>query len=296
MLTLRRELSSTSREFLSPILYHSLTELFKNFMPYCRFDRNNTGLLSAEDFRSMWREASQREAAKKKEEEELLPSFQQSDQLFEAGIVFSKFGDENGMMDKESFERLIREYPQILAAKRASSSSPSSSSPSPFIPAAQPPLPPAEASSVPTEIITGLFLTHYDETAGVPITRSAAEHHKRMGNVVIPLTESYKTRYDKLRHQLTGKLLPRREHLLQLRRQLHNSSVEVSAVRRNIERETQLDAEQILDRLRSAESLRQSAIKHQVSLYPFRTYYTVCIVIIAFSVIDSESGRGAGEH
>ncbi len=51
---------------------------------------------------------------------------------------------------------------------------------------------------------------------------------------------------------------------IQVRRQLQGSSVEVAAARKGIERETLSDCEQILDRLRGAESMRQSAIKHQV--------------------------------
>lgn len=58
--------------------------------------------------------------------------------------------------------------------------------------------------------------------------------------------------------------MPKREHLLQLRRTLQSISIEVDATRRNIERETQTDAEQIIERVRSLESMRQSAIKHEV--------------------------------
>lgn len=104
-----------------------------------------------------------------------------------------------------------------------------------------------------------------------------------MGNLVTPLLEAYRTRYDRLRSLLTGihpqirvfflhkviilspgKLLPKREHLLQLRRQLSDISEEVAASRRAIEKETLKDVEGIMERLRSVESLRQSSIHHQV--------------------------------
>jgi hypothetical protein len=64
--------------------------------------------------------------------------------------------------------------------------------------------------------------------------------------------------------QLTARLLPKREHLLQIRRQLGNTSAEVAATKQSIERETLLDGEQIIERLRTVESMRQSAIKHQI--------------------------------
>ena len=85
-----------------------------------------------------------------------------------------------------------------------------------------------------------------------------------MGNTVTPLIESYRARYDRLRALLTSKLLPKREHLIQLRRQLQNTSTDVSAKKNSIEKETLSDSEEILDRLRTVESMRQSNIKHQV--------------------------------
>jgi hypothetical protein len=116
----------------------------------------------------------------------------------------------------------------------------------------------------PFEITTGRLLTHYDETAGIALPSSAVESHQVMGNTVLPLVESYKTRYERLRALMTAKLFPRREHLLQLRRQLLNTSTEVEAVRKGIERETMKDAEQIIERLRAVESMRQSSITLQV--------------------------------
>jgi hypothetical protein len=117
---------------------------------------------------------------------------------------------------------------------------------------------------LPAELVTNRVLTHFDETAGVAIARWEVDQHKGLGNVVVPLQDAYKTRYERLRSVVTGKLMPKREYLLQLRRNLQSTSVEVDATRRNIERETQTDAEQIIERLRSLESFRQSAIKHEV--------------------------------
>ena len=120
------------------------------------------------------------------------------------------------------------------------------------------------SAQLPTEVVSGRLLTHFDETAGVAIPRTSVEEHRKMGNTVTPLIESYRARYDRLRALLTSKLLPKREHLIQLRRQLQNTSGEVSAKKNSIEKETISDGEEILERLRTVESMRQSNIKHQM--------------------------------
>lgn len=51
--------------------------------------------------------------------------------------------------------------------------------------------------------------------------------------------------------------MPVRERLLQLRRRLHGRGEELRAARAAIERETLADAEAIVERLRSAETLKQ---------------------------------------
>lgn len=164
---------------------------------------------------------------------------------FEAGQIFSKYDlDKDGKLDKQEFTQMIRQNPEILNGSLDRISN--------------------KVGNVPTELISNRVLTHFDETAGVAISRWEVDQHKTMGNIVVPLTDAYKTRYDKLRAILTSKLLPKREHLLQLRRQLQSCSIEVDARRRGIERETLTDTESILERLRSVESMRQAAIKHQV--------------------------------
>lgn len=165
---------------------------------------------------------------------------------FEAGQIFSKFDtDHDGKLDKHEFTELIRQNPELLMAPNELTRN-------------------RVTGMIPTEIVSNRVLTHFDETAGVAISRWEVDQHRNMGNIVTPLVDAYKVRYDKLRSLLTGKLLPKREHLLQLRRQLQNISIEVDAKRRSIERETLTDTEQILERLRAVESMRQSSIKHQV--------------------------------
>lgn len=160
---------------------------------------------------------------------------------FEAGSVFAKYDlDGDGKLDKHEFTQLVKEHPNIIQQPNSLN------------------------GQFPMEMISHRLLTHFDETAGVAIPRSEIEQHRNLGSTVTPLIDAYKTRYDRLRILLTGKLLPKREHLLQLRRQLQHLSTEVDATRRGIERETLTDTEQILERLRGVESMRQSSIKHQV--------------------------------
>ena len=178
--------------------------------------------------------------------------------------MFSKLEvDSDGKVNKIDFENILRDLPEILKPGYDGAHQSGSD------------VPVEKEYLLPMEVISGRLLTHYDETAGVALPKTAVEQHRRLGNTVLPLPESYRSRYDRLRSLLTAKLFPRREHLLQLRRQLQNCSTEVEASKRAIERETLSDAEQILERLRSIEAMRQSSIKHQVDIS--RTFYTTVL-------------------
>jgi hypothetical protein len=173
---------------------------------------------------------------------------------FEAGQIFSKYDyDGDGKLNKQEFTELVRQNIDLLRATSHGNTSYGSSSSGGL-----------SSGGLPMEVVSNRILTHFDETAGVAIARSEVDQHMRMGNIVTPLVDAYKTRYERLRALLTGKLFPKREHLLQLRRQLQHISGEVDAKRRSIERETLTDTEQILERLRTVESMRQSAIRHQI--------------------------------
>lgn len=165
---------------------------------------------------------------------------------FEAGKIFAQYDRGDGRVDKQAFENMLLSHPGLLGSVVPTVTSP------PAVPASY---------DGPTRA-----LTHYDETAGVAIPQSSVASHQAMGNSVVPLVESYSTRYTRLRTMLTAKLLPKREHLLQLKRQLQVTAVEVDAVRKAVENETLSDTQQILDRLKQVEHLRQSAIKHQVGI------------------------------
>lgn len=165
---------------------------------------------------------------------------------YETQQIFSKYDlDCDGKLDRNEFALVMRNNPEFLRTVQEASKR---QSPNTF----------------PTDFVSHRLLTHFDETAGVAIPSTDVESHKLMGNSVVPLVESYRARYDKLRGLLTQKLLPKREYLLQIRRELQNCSTEVDAARRAIERETLADTEKILERLRNAESMRQSSIKHSV--------------------------------
>lgn len=73
-------------------------------------------------------------------------------------------------------------------------------------------------------------------------------------------------RYNKLKDLLNAKLIPKRNHLDNLRVRLNSISIEVDAKRKAIEKETMTDTEQILARLKNIESMRQSAILHQINI------------------------------
>jgi hypothetical protein len=236
-----------------------------------KYDKSGAGILTADEFRAMYREAKENlqagpvgpsavgsplsgaatsnmmngmGAPMNDAERKLSFSSVSADGhvAFEAGKVFAQFdADRDGKIDKMEFERLVKNHPELLRG------------------GTQPTQP-----QMPVEVVSGRLLTHFDETAGVAIPRTSVEEHRAMGNQVTPLVEAYKARYEKLRMALTSKLFPRREYILQLRRQLTNTSAEVAASRTAIERDTKTDTDQILERLRAVESMRQSSITHQV--------------------------------
>lgn len=218
---------------------------FEAGVMFNKYDQSKTGVITSDDFRQMWRDSKSAPPASIPSPASGPPAAPSSgaitDLSFEAGQIFSSFDANNdGKLDKVEFENMVKKHPEVLKAQHN--------------------------AMLPTEMITGYLLTHYDETGGIAIPRSSVPQHKAMGNTVVPLLDSYRLRYERLREGLTSKLFPKRENLLQLRRQLQNTSTEVEASRKAIERETMADAEQVIHRLRQTESLRQSAIHHQVNI------------------------------
>jgi hypothetical protein len=175
---------------------------------------------------------------------------------FDAGQIFAKFdANADGRLDPNEFENVLRSHPEILSVL-------------------------SQQSNIDkTPFITAQVVSYFDETSGVAIPRTAVEQHRAMGNTVVPLIESFRARYERLRTLITGRLLPRREYLVNLRRKLFNCSSEVSSIRKGIERETLADTAQILDRLRSVEALRQSSLKHQVRIIH------LCLILTFYSLL-----------
>lgn len=98
------------------------------------------------------------------------------------------------------------------------------------------------------DVLTGQHLTHYDETAGIALAGTMVDTHTSMGHTVVPLVDAYNRRYHKLQSLVSARLLPKRDHLRRLARQLQTASHEAEQTRRGIERETMTDTEKILDR------------------------------------------------
>ena len=246
---------------------------FEAGVMFSKADKRGAGMLTADDFRQLWRDAKVSGATHGFAVDaaggnpltigtgpavHFGPGVDPAALAFEAGKIFAAFDkDKDGRLNKQDFEEMIKTHPELMRAVPGMPSMGGGGGIGGQSGA-------SGGGALPMEVVSGRLLTHYDETAGVAIPRSAVDNHRAMGNTVTPLLESYRHRYDRLRGMVTARLLPKREHLLQLRRQLNNTSAEVTAKRKVIERETMADAEQIIERLRAVESMRQSAIKNQI--------------------------------
>lgn len=108
-------------------------------------------------------------------------------------------------------------------------------------------------------------LTHYNETTGVPLPHEAVAPQAALGHTIVPLHEAYNRRLSRLQALVSSRLMPAREQLLQFRRRLMSCSEEVKAAKNSVSRETESDAEAILERLRSAEALKQATLTQRVN-------------------------------
>ena len=142
--------------------------------------------------------------------------------------------------------------PEAAAAKTPESATPAA------------PVNPTSLYGAPVDEYTGRFLTHYDNTAGVPLPRTAVDQHLALKHSVVDLATAFKERYDRLQHNLRTKLVPNKLKLESLKEKLMKCSATATAVRERIERITKNDADEIIARLRQAESRRQTAIKNEV--------------------------------
>lgn len=145
----------------------------------CRYDPKQTGLLNAESFRQMWAEAK----AVLDENRNSVNDTGLS--AFDAGTIFAKFdSDRDGQLNKQDFEAMLKTNPELLRQLLPAGSSSGGGGDHYRSP----------ASYLPHEVVSGRLLTHYDETAGIAVSRSAVQSHEAMGNTVVPLVESYNQR------------------------------------------------------------------------------------------------------
>jgi hypothetical protein len=146
--------------------------------------------------------------------------------------------------------------------------------------AAAAPVDPKSLYGAPVDEYTGRFLTHYDNTAGVPLPRTAVDQHIAMKHNVVDLVSAFKERYERLQHNLRTKLVPNKLRLDTLRDKLNKCSQEATHTRERIEKITKHDCDEIISRLRQAEARRQTAIQNEVSSelasLPFEMTALIC--------------------
>lgn len=131
--------------------------------------------------------------------------------------------------------------------------------------AAGPPVDPKSLYGAPVDEYTGRFLTHYDNTAGVPLPRTAVDQHVAMKHNVVDLVTAFKERYERLQHNLRTKLVPNKLRLDTLKEKLNKCSQEATHARERIEKITRHDCDEMIARLRLTEARRQTAIQNEVS-------------------------------
>ena len=136
---------------------------------FTRFDGAKAGVLTAEDFRKMWRDSKelQNQASSSTAQKNGTSNNGGSEASlsFEAGQIFSAFDkDGDGRLSKVEFESLVKLHPELLKLRQARDHAMdelAEAFPSPSL------------TPYPFEVISGRLLTHYDETAAVAIPSSA---------------------------------------------------------------------------------------------------------------------------
>ncbi|CAM9137098.1 unnamed protein product [Ectocarpus fasciculatus] len=262
---------------------------FEAGLLFQRFARN--GGVDAKDFQRVWREREQlfsdpnpapggevrrREEASRPGGEARQEGRREGgaggvgpEKIFEFGQLFQKFDtDGDGRLGRAEFERMVGGMLEQFGERggdgtrrgsrggEGDNSNAASAAPQP----PPPPPPPALPQSP-----VGPSITHYDETTGVPLAREAVASQQALGHTVVPLREAHSRRLSRLQSLASSRLMPVRERLLQLRRRLHGRGEELRAARAAIERETLADAEAIVERLRSAETLKQATLAQGVN-------------------------------
>ena len=107
--------------------------------------------------------------------------------------------------------------------------------------------------------------TWFDETVGLPLTPEGVDSARRAGHAVTSLQEAYDQRVAKLQEQMTVMLFGRREKLINLAGQVSGRRDEVIAARAAVERETTMDCEAIMERLRATDGAKQAVLSQHAN-------------------------------
>lgn len=139
-----------------------------------RYDPAHTGAITATAFREMWKEKVGQIKGSNPHATDGNNPRSHALSSFDAGAIFAKYDtDQDGKLNKKDFEELILVHPELLSNQNRENTN----------------------YNLPHEVVTGRLLTHYDETAGIAIPRSAVTNHEHMGNTVRPLVQAYTERF-----------------------------------------------------------------------------------------------------
>ncbi|GLC72611.1 hypothetical protein PLESTF_001270100 [Pleodorina starrii] len=107
----------------------------------------------------------------------------------------------------------------------------------------------------------------YDETMQEVVLADAVmvKELAKQGHALVPLHDAYRTKLAALQSDVNGALLARREALMQQHARLAARAGEVAAQRAALEREVAVLAEDMVARIRGAESSKQSALGREVA-------------------------------
>ena len=209
------------------------SEDFEAGIMFNKYDKSKSGVVTADDFRQMWKEVKENlhgqpaggvghhtnpssvstpgtaSIPHSSNYQHPVSNVASTVAPFEAGQIFSQF-DQNGdgKLDKREFEQLVQQVPGLFRGPISQNPVMAEMTAKLNAGVTSPP------NATPADVVSGRILTHYDETAGIPLPQASVDQHKAMGNLVTPLIDAYKARYDRLRSLLTGNLLPKRGMLM----------------------------------------------------------------------------------
>jgi hypothetical protein len=163
--------AEASADFEAGLIFNKSVSDQRLPLTFRRYDPMHTGSITAAAFRDMWKEKLGQLKGPNATSNPNLHALS----AFDAGAIFAKYdADQDGKLNKKDFEELILAHPELATNQGQSRENAN--------------------YNLPHEVITGRLLTHYDETAGVALPRSAVSSHEQMGNTVRPLVQAYTER------------------------------------------------------------------------------------------------------